>query len=292
LRRRDLDIDVLVNNAGFGYLAPLHEADAETLENEIQLNATTLVGLSHALLPAMLGRQRGAILNVASTAAFQPVPYMSVYGATKAFVLSFTEALWAETRRTGVRVTAICPGATDTTFFEVAGENASLGRRMSPERVVAVALRALERGRSTAVPGVGNRALTTLPRFAPRPVVARAAERTMRPRAGTTASVANARRALRGSRSMRSMRSWQSARNADTEICGGAVGFLDRIKGAAESAQAATSKVGVGAFQARWSWPTARRSSPRSASTRRPTSTRSPPPATPTRPVAPSTTSR
>ena len=112
--RRGLTVDVLINNAGFGVFASLHEADAMQIAQQVRLNVAALTDLTCALLPGIRARDRGAIVNVASTAAFQPVPDMSVYGATKAYVLSFTEALWAETRATGVSVMALCPGATDT----------------------------------------------------------------------------------------------------------------------------------------------------------------------------------
>jgi short-subunit dehydrogenase len=182
LRGRDLQIDILVNNAGFGLFALLHEADSATLAEMIRVNVATLVDLTRLYLPGMLDRDRGVVINVASTAAFQPVPYMAVYGATKAFVLSFTEALWAETRGTGVRVTAICPGSTETGFFDIAGENAQVGRRVPPERVVKAALRALDRRASTTVTGgAGNWLLTSAPRLAPRQVVARIVAHTMRP---------------------------------------------------------------------------------------------------------------
>ena len=125
----DRQIDILINNAGFGLHAQLHQADAARLTEMVQLNVATLVDLTRLYLPGMLARDRGAVINIASTAAFQPVPYMAVYGASKAFVLSFTEALWAETRRTDVRVTALCPGSTETEFFTVAGENAQVGAR-------------------------------------------------------------------------------------------------------------------------------------------------------------------
>jgi short-subunit dehydrogenase len=182
LSGRDLQIDILVNNAGFGLFAPLDQADGAVLSDMVQLNVAALVDLTRLYLPGMLDRDRGAIINVGSTAGFQPVPYMAVYGATKAFVLSFTEALWAETRGTGVRVTALCPGSTDTGFFEVAGEDAQVGRRISPEQVVHAALRALDRRRSTVVTGgAANWLLTNSPRLAPRQLVVRMAERTMRP---------------------------------------------------------------------------------------------------------------
>ena len=103
-------IDVLVNNAGFGTYGRLEEVDPERDHDLIAVNVDALVRLTHAVLPAMLARGRGRILNVASTIAFQPAPYQATYGASKAFVLSFSQALWAETRGTGVTVTALAPG--------------------------------------------------------------------------------------------------------------------------------------------------------------------------------------
>src|SRR5262249_32552260 len=153
LLARDLRIDILINNAGFGQFAPVHQGDRAVLADMVQLNVATLVDLTRTYLPGMVERDRGAIINVSSTAGFQPVPCMAGYGATTAFVLSCTEALWAETRATGVRVTALCPGATDTGFFDVAGEDAQIGRRVSPERVVQAAFRALDRRSSTVVTG-------------------------------------------------------------------------------------------------------------------------------------------
>jgi hypothetical protein len=148
-----------------------------------------LVDLTRLYLPGMLDRDRGAVTNVASTAAFQPVPYMAVYGASKAFVLSFTEALWAETRGTGVRVTAICPGSTETGFFDIAGENAQVGRRIPPRCVVHAALRAVDRRASTTVIGrAGNWVLTNAPRLAPRQFVARMAGAPCVPRSRANSS--------------------------------------------------------------------------------------------------------
>jgi uncharacterized protein len=182
LSDRDLQIDILVNNAGFGLFAPLNQAEGAVLSDMVALNVAAVVDLTRLYLPGMLERDRGAVINVGSTAGFQPVPYMAAYGATKAFVLSFTEALWAETRGTGVRVTALCPGSTDTGFFDVAGEDAQVGRRISPERVVHAALRAVDRRRSTVVTGgAGNWLLVNSPRLASRQFVTRMAERTMRP---------------------------------------------------------------------------------------------------------------
>jgi len=181
LGEQGLPIDVLINSAGFGLFGPLHEADPQRIAQAVQLNVAALTELTCSLLPGMRARDRGAIVNVASTAAFQPVPYMAVYGAAKAFVLSFTEALWAETRSTGVRVTALCPGATDTAFFDTASDSASVGRRMAAAQVVAAAFSALDHRRSMVVPGLGNRLLAGSARLAPRQTVARMAERRMRP---------------------------------------------------------------------------------------------------------------
>ena len=116
--RLGLEIAVLVNNAGFGTHGDVADADPQRLEEAIELNCRTLVGATARYLPQMRARGAGTIINVASTAAFQPLPKMAVYGASKAFVLSFTEALWAEERKHGVRVLAVCPGLTDTPFFE------------------------------------------------------------------------------------------------------------------------------------------------------------------------------
>ncbi len=115
-------IDILVNNAGVGLHGDFAKQDVEVNSAQIQLNCVTLVELTGLFLPAMTAARTGLVINVASTAAFQPVPGMAVYGATKAFVLSFTEALWQETKSSGVRVFALCPGATETEFFARTGE--------------------------------------------------------------------------------------------------------------------------------------------------------------------------
>lgn len=159
-----LQVDVLVNNAGFGTHADVADADPRLLEDAVALNCQTLVGTTARYLPPMRARGRGAVINVASTAAFQPLPKMAVYGATKAFVLSFTEALWAEERAHGVRVLAVCPGLTDTGFFEVAGEaaagaasgSAARAFTRSPQQVVAHTLRVLSGARPSFVDGVAN----------------------------------------------------------------------------------------------------------------------------------------
>jgi uncharacterized protein len=188
-RARGLSVDLLVNNAGFATYGVFEEVSAERQREEIMLNCAALVGMTHAFLPAMVERGKGDIINVASTAAFQPLPYMAVYGATKAFVLSFSEALWAENRARGIRVLALCPGATETPFFDVvAAPEASVGAREKPELVVARGLAALESGRSYVISGRQNFLMAQAGRFVPRAMVAATTERIMRPRAARLAS--------------------------------------------------------------------------------------------------------
>ncbi len=151
-----IQVDVLVNNAGFGTHGDLADAEPARLADEIQLNCGTLVGLTALYLPAMRRRGRGTIVNIASTAAFQPVPHMAVYGATKAFVLSFSEALWAEERKHGIRVLAVCPGATATEFFDVAGESAAVGIKRTAKQVVDNTMRELAGKKPSFVDGVAN----------------------------------------------------------------------------------------------------------------------------------------
>ena len=172
-----IEVDLLVNNAGFGMHGDLIGADAGRLTAQIQLNCVALVDLTRRFLPGMMDRRRGAVVNVASTAAFQPLPHMAVYGATKAFVLSFSEALYAEAKPAGVKVLAICPGATRTAFFDVAGEAAAVGRKRTPQQVVATTLSALDRGRPSRVDGLSNALLAVATRWAPRRLVITVAAR-------------------------------------------------------------------------------------------------------------------
>jgi len=176
-------VDVLVNNAGFATHGDVAQADPDRLLEQIQLNCTAVVDLTTRFLPAMTTRHRGAIINVASTAGFQPIAHMAVYAASKAFVLSFTEALWSETKPHGVNVIALCPGATDTPFFTVvAAEEASFGKRRTPEQAVATALRGLAQGKPSVVDGTTNALLARTQRFLPHRTVLTIAERTVRPR--------------------------------------------------------------------------------------------------------------
>jgi hypothetical protein len=179
------DIDVLVNNAGFGTYGPFTEIDEKRERELVAVNVDALVRLTHAVLPGMLARGRGGILNVASTIAFQPGPYQATYGASKSFVLSLSQALWAETRGSGVTVTALCPGATRTGFVDALGEDVShtaIYRRLAdPEPVVQAGLRGLDRGRAVVVPGWRNRATSTFGRLTPGSLSARVTARMLRP---------------------------------------------------------------------------------------------------------------
>ncbi|WP_376795773.1 SDR family NAD(P)-dependent oxidoreductase [Thermogemmatispora sp.] len=177
VQERGLAIDLLINNAGFGTYGPFDEQAAEREHEEIMLNVAALVDLTHRLLPPMLARGEGAIINLASLAAFLPIPHMAVYAATKAFVLSFSQALWAEYRRRGLRVVAVCPGPVATNFFAVMGtsQEGMPGLILAPEQVVAASLHALERGRSQVVPGLLNKLMAFSTRLVPRTLGARVA---------------------------------------------------------------------------------------------------------------------
>ncbi|QOI55617.1 SDR family NAD(P)-dependent oxidoreductase [Rouxiella badensis] len=176
--------DILINNAGFATYGVFDALSLDRQREEIQLNCLSPIELTHALLPAMLKRGDGAVINVASTAAIQPDPYMAIYGATKAFLLSFSEALWAENRQRGVRVLALCPGATDTAFFDVVNaEEASVGKRMKADAVVSQALKALDKQRNYLITGCNNWLLGQLQRFVTRRRLLIIAEGILRPKA-------------------------------------------------------------------------------------------------------------
>ncbi|HME15854.1 MAG TPA: SDR family NAD(P)-dependent oxidoreductase, partial [Mycobacterium sp.] len=147
VQRRGLHVTSLINNAGFGTYGQFHQEDAERVRKEIAVDVSALVDISHALIGALRSSGTGFLINVASNAAYQPTPNMAVYGAAKAFVLSFSEALWYESRGTGLRVLALSPGATSTEFFDVVGTDAADGGtpRQTPAQVVDTALRVLDR---------------------------------------------------------------------------------------------------------------------------------------------------
>jgi short-subunit dehydrogenase len=180
-------VDVLVNNAGFGSYGSFAGLDAAREHAEVMVNVAAAVDLAHAVLPSMLARRAGGIITVASTIAFQPSPQQAVYGATKAFALAFSEALWAETRGSGVRIIALCPGPTATGYLASLGDQRAASsiiyrRTADPASVVQAGLRGLDHDAMTIIPGLRNRVLAQGHRFLPRPVMARLAGRMLAPR--------------------------------------------------------------------------------------------------------------
>jgi len=171
------EVDVLVNNAGVGDFGAFASVDLDRTLAMIQLNVTSLTALTRRYLPGMLERSHGRVLNVASTASFQPGPLMAVYYATKSYVLSFTEAVAEEVRGTGVTVTALCPGPTASGFQAAADMELSplVANRKLPSAadVARYGVRAMEKGDVVAVPGAMNKIMATSVRFTPRPVLRR-----------------------------------------------------------------------------------------------------------------------
>jgi len=168
------EVEILVNNAGFGLIGRFAELDAKRERQMIDLNVGTLTDLCRVVAPQMVARKSGGILNVASTAAFQPGPKMAVYFATKAFVLSLSEALHEELKPHGVRVTCLCPGPTRTEFGDVAGfgGNGLFDRvAMESPEVVEAGLEGLDKNKAVVVPGLVNKVTASSGRFAPRSVV-------------------------------------------------------------------------------------------------------------------------
>ncbi len=185
VEKLDRPIDLLINNAGFGSYGAFDRLPIEREVKMVDLNVRALVALTGAFLPGMIKRKSGAIIQVASTTSFQPVPYMAVYGATKAFVLSFSEAVAAECAGTGVQVLSVCPGHTPTEFQQISGVNNRPSRTISQrvEDVVHEALRALDTPKANVVvTGWPNRITSQLPRLVPRRLVRWAIERAFRPR--------------------------------------------------------------------------------------------------------------
>jgi uncharacterized protein len=186
-RRAVPEVGWLVNNAGFGYRGAVAEHDPARQAAMIQVNVAAVAALTRRFLPAMLARGAGVIVNVASTASFQPVPYFAAYAATKAFVRSFSEALAEEVAGQGVRVVCLCPGPTETEFFEAARMEATFpGLRMArADQVVEAALEGADRGRRVVVPGFVNALMSRVGRMAPGRLVTRVGARIMRPRKET-----------------------------------------------------------------------------------------------------------
>ncbi len=176
-------IDLLVNNAGFGLTMTLDKIDVPQTTRMIRLNVASLTELTYRFLPGMLERRDGAVINLASLASFQPLPYMAAYAASKSFVLHFSESLWAETRSRNVTVLALCPGFTRTDFLTEAGMPVWTQKvTHTPQQVVRRAFRALRSRRQYTVPGAMNYAASLLPRLAERRVVVKIAEFLFRPK--------------------------------------------------------------------------------------------------------------
>jgi len=178
--RLGLVVDLLVNNAGFGHYGSFEEQSLEELVDMLQVNVVALAGLTRRFVPELLGR-RGTVLNVASTAAMQPSPAMSAYGATKAFVLMLSESLWAEYRGRGIHVVAVCPGPVETPFIDTMGADAR-GSKMfrtvlTVEDVVRDCLIALDRRSPTRIVGMRNRLTAQAARFSTRGLTARISAR-------------------------------------------------------------------------------------------------------------------
>jgi len=175
LTLRNIEIEVLVNNAGYGLTGPFVENDLQREVDMIQVNVVALTQLTKLLLRPMVARKRGRILNVASTAAFQPGPLMAVYYATKAYVLSFSEAIAEELRNSGVTVTALCPGPTQTGFAEIANMTQTrlftMMRPMASADVARAGYRGMMNGKRIVIPGAKNKMLVQSLRVSPRRTV-------------------------------------------------------------------------------------------------------------------------
>jgi short-subunit dehydrogenase len=187
LDARALAVDVLVNNAGFGATGAFAEGSTDTHVGIVDVNVRVLVELTHELWPRILRNRRGGVLNVASTAAFQPGPYMAVYCASKAFVLSFTEALWEEARGTGVHVSCLCPGYTESAFHARAGTDKvrlAGSRAMSAAQVAAQGYHAFRTNRRVKIAGLANTLMAHSAAVTPHALVLRIARFLMTPSGG------------------------------------------------------------------------------------------------------------
>ncbi len=171
IKASGLSVDVLVNNAGFGKWAHFLGEDLDTYEQMLSLNITALVRLTYLCIPDMLARGKGGVINVASTAAFQPAPYIAVYSASKSFVLNFSEALAGEYRGRGIHFLALCPGNTDTNFNSIANVDTTGIRLATPDEVAEAGLKAFVKGKSYLVHRCKNYLISLLPRILPRATV-------------------------------------------------------------------------------------------------------------------------
>lgn len=181
-----LTVDFLINNAGFGTSGAFADLDAETEADEVRLNVNTLTELTKAYLPGMLERDHGYVLNVASVAAFQPGPYMAVYYATKAYVLSFTEAIHAEVKGSGVHVSVLCPGPTDTNFFNRAGSELSFSK-MPSHLVAFFGYKGVMNNKRVIIPGLSNQLLVGFAKLMPRALSLEVLRHVQKPADGTPA---------------------------------------------------------------------------------------------------------
>ena len=184
LKRRNIEIDLLINNAGFGGYGYFHESPIDKQADMIELNVKALVKLTYRFLPPMIEKDHGAIMNVSSTASFQPVPFMSTYAATKAFVTSFTSGLAAELKKTNLQFVALCPGRTRTNFQVSAGSNKVRikSRAATPEQVSRVAVNALIHNDLIAIEGLANKAQMHLQRLFPRSFILHLAYKIFKPK--------------------------------------------------------------------------------------------------------------
>jgi short-subunit dehydrogenase len=181
--KHGFEIDFLVNNAGFGSMGDFADLELERELEMIGLNIMSLVALTHRYLQKMRERREGTIINVSSSASFQPVPFMATYAATKAFVTSFSEAIAEENRLHGITVTALCPGPTDTNFFNAAHAEPFQAKGMqTPEEVVETALDAARRGKHLVVSGWTNYIGSVLGNFVPNALVTRVIGNVLRPK--------------------------------------------------------------------------------------------------------------
>ena len=177
-----LTVDILVNNAGLGQYGAFYASPIEQELSQVRVNCEAVVRLTRLFVPQMVKRRRGWMLVVASTASFQPIPYMTTYAATKVFDRFFAQALAAEVARFGVTVTALCPGPTDSEFFEVARAGAFRRHMQAAPEVARIGIHALARGRHTVIPNVSDRLTAFLAQLLPVPLITRVVERAARPK--------------------------------------------------------------------------------------------------------------
>ncbi len=180
--KHGFEIDWLINNAGFGAMGDFSELELERQLQMIDLNISALVALTHRYLPQMRTRKSGVIINVSSAAGFQPIPYLSTYAATKAFVTAFSEGLSEENRSFGIKILALCPGATKTNFFVIANMKDAIQVKgmQTPEQVVETALKAVRRGKSLVVSGLANYVGSVLGTIVPDALITRTIGKVLR----------------------------------------------------------------------------------------------------------------